>query len=49
MIGNLVCPSQDVIDWVASIMRGEHKFSIERREKLSCVIGATTREDRQNG
>ncbi len=34
----LVCPSPEIIEWVANAMRGQHKDSIENREKLVASI-----------
>lgn len=38
LLEKLVCPSQEVIEWVASAIRAEQKDTIERREKLITSI-----------
>jgi hypothetical protein len=38
MLRQLVCPSQNIIDWVASKMRDQNARSIEEREKLIASI-----------
>lgn len=34
MLGQLVCPSQEIIQWVADTMREQHQTSIEEKERL---------------
>lgn len=34
MLAQLVCPSQELIEWVANAMRKQHQESIENRERL---------------
>lgn len=38
MLGKLVCPSTEIIDWVSQAMRDQHKDDIEGREKLMASI-----------
>jgi site-specific DNA recombinase len=34
MLGKLVCPSQEIIDWVANAMRQQHQESIDNRDRI---------------
>lgn len=38
MLDELVCPSQGIIEWVASAMREQYKDSAENQERLSASI-----------
>ena len=38
MLQKLVCPSPEIIDWVADAMRSQYRKSIEKREKLVATI-----------
>jgi site-specific DNA recombinase len=38
MLKELVCPSAEIIEWVASGMRNQHKENIESREKLIASV-----------
>lgn len=38
MLKDLVCPSPEVIEWVADTMRSQHQEHIEKREKLTSSI-----------
>ncbi len=40
MLQNLVCPSPEVIEWVAEAMRGKHHATIEDNSKLISSIEA---------
>ena len=40
MLQQLVCPSPEIIEWVAATMRSQHKDDIENREKLVASIQA---------
>ena len=37
-LSNLVCPSPEIIDWVASSMREEHKDKIDNRDRIVSSI-----------
>lgn len=38
LLGKLVCPSPEIIEWVATTMRSQHESDIENREKLIASI-----------
>ncbi len=40
MLKDLVCPSEEIIEWVAASMRRQYKDSIERQEKIAFSLQA---------
>lgn len=46
MLQKLVCPSQEIIDWVAAVMRSERQEDIKNREKL--IASLQSQIDRLN-